>query len=193
MVTRRYAERYQPLPTRHGVVSSGHALPGVELELRGGLLALRSPTLFSGYAGDTAPPLDANGWLVTSDLAELGAGGELYVRGRSDDVIVTGGENVDPLEVEAALSSLSQVQAVCVFGTDSPRFGQVVTALLVTTDATLGDPARLAALLSHSVARHKLPRRALLVDALPLTSSGKVDRRACKVCFLAASAAEPNL
>jgi O-succinylbenzoic acid--CoA ligase len=193
VVTRRYAERYQPLPTRQGVVSSGHPLPGVELELRAGLIALRSPSLFSGYLGAPASPLDAQGWLVTSDRGQLGADGELYVQGRSDDVIVTGGENVDPLEVEAALSALPQVAAACVFGTPSARFGEVVTALLVTSDATLTDPARLADLLAERLARHKLPRRALLVDSLPLTASGKLDRRACKARFAAQSGIERDV
>jgi len=183
VVTRRYAERFEPLPTRDGVVSSGHPLPGVELRLTGGSIALRSPALFSGYLGDPAPALDAQGWLTTNDRGELGPDGELYVRGRTDDVIVTGGENVDPLEVEAALTSLPQIVAACVFGAPSARFGEVVTALLVSADAALGDPARLATLLGDRLARHKLPRRALLVDALPLTASGKLDRRACKARF----------
>lgn len=185
VVTRRYAERYQPLPTRDGVVSSGHVLPGVELRLVAGAIALRSPSLFSGYFGDPAPALDADGWLVTNDRGELGAEGELYVRGRSDDVIVTGGENVDPLEVEAALCALPEVRAACVFGTVSERFGEVVSALLVVSDPALSDPAQLSLLLAERLARHKCPRRVKLVDALPLTASGKVDRRASKELFLA--------
>jgi o-succinylbenzoate---CoA ligase len=177
VVTRRYADRFAPLPVRRGVVSAGHPLPGVELQLTGGALAIRAPSLFSGYLGETGASLDANGFLLTNDQAELGADGELYVRGRLDDVIVSGGENIDPLEVEAALSSLPGVKAACVFGTASPRFGQVVTAVLVTTDARLGDPAHLASLLANRLARHKLPRLVRIMERLPLTISGKVDRR----------------
>jgi len=190
VVTRRYAERYATLPTRRGVVSSGQPLPGVELRLDGETIAIRSSSLFSGYVGVATAPLDPDGWLITTDRGEIGEDGELYVRGRSDDVIITGGENVDPLEVEAALSELPGVKAVCVFGTPSERFGEVVTALLVCTDATLAQPARLAAVLGNRLARHKCPRRLLLVEELPLTATGKVDRRACKARLLAQPSTE---
>jgi O-succinylbenzoic acid--CoA ligase len=185
VVTRRYAERYDPLPERDGVVSSGHALPGVELRLRGDLLALRSRSLLTRYVGGAPPQLD-DGWLVTNDLGELGPEGELYVRGRSDDVIISGGENVDPLEVEAALLQLPGVTAVCVAGTPSARFGQVVSVLLVSRDPKLGDAAHLAELLRDRLASHKLPRRALLAESLPLTLSGKLDRRTCREQLLRA-------
>lgn len=186
VVTRRYAERLEPLPERDGCVSSGHALPGVEVELRNGAIAVRGPSLFTRYVG-AAAPIDGDGWLVTADRGELGGAGELYVRGRSDDVIVTAGENVDPLEVEAALSALPGVSAACVFGTASAEFGAVVSALLVTADAELGDPARLAQLLADRLARHKHPRRVKVVESLPLTPSGKLDRRACAARFVVAN------
>jgi O-succinylbenzoic acid--CoA ligase len=192
VVTRRYAERFAPLAVRDGIVSSGHPLPRVELRLTARGLAIRSPSLFSGYLGETESSLDADGFLLTHDHADLGADGELYVRGRLDDVIITGGENVDPLEVEAALCSLSGVKAACVFGTESARFGQVVTAVLVTNDARLGEPSHLAGLLADRLARHKLPRRALIAESLPLTSSGKVDRRIIREQFGAALVAEPR-
>lgn len=186
VVTRRYAERFEPLAVRQGVVSSGHPLPRVELRLTAGGLAIRAPSLFSGYLGETEAALGADGFLLTNDQAELGAGGELYVRGRLDDVIVSGGENIDPLEVEAALCSLPNVKAACVFGTASPRFGQVVTAVLVTSDERLGEPSHLAELLADRLARHKLPRLLLIAESLPLTSSGKVDRRVVREQFGAA-------
>lgn len=180
VVTRRYAERFDPLPERFGVVSSGHSLPGVELALRDGRLAIRAPSLLTRYVGGDAPPLDADGWLVTNDLGELGPTGELFVRGRSDDVIISGGENVDPLEVEAALLELPGVTAACVCGTPSARFGQVVSALLVTRDTRLADAAFLSELLRDRLARHKLPRRALVAEKLPLTLAGKLDRLGCR-------------
>jgi O-succinylbenzoic acid--CoA ligase len=182
VVTRRYSERLEPLPERHGRVSSGQALAGVELTLRDGRIALRSPTLLTRYVGEGAAT-DAEGWLVTADRAELGSAGELYVLGRSDDVIVTAGENVDAHEVEAALLALPGVLSACVLGTASEQFGAVVSALLVTRDDALGDPARLAELLAGHLARHKHPRRVKLVGSLPLTASGKLDRRACAALF----------
>ena len=98
-------------------------------------------------------------------------------------MIISGGENVDPLEVEASLAALPGVKAACVFGTPSARFGQVVTAMLVTADAALGEPSHLAGLLADRLARHKLPRRVVLAESLPLTLSGKVDRRAVRERF----------
>jgi O-succinylbenzoic acid--CoA ligase len=185
VVTRRYAERLEPLPELHGRVSSGHALPGVELTLRDGRIAVRAPSLLTGYVGPHASDsaVDAAGWLLTADRGELGRAGELYVLGRSDDVIVTAGENVDVHEVEAALLALRGVSAACVLGTASEQFGAVVSALLVTTDAALADPARLAEQLAYHLARHKHPRRVKLVESLPLTPSGKLDRRACAALF----------
>ena len=185
VVTRRYAERLEPLPERHGRVSSGHALPGVELLLRDGQIAVRAPSLLTRYVGppSVAGAVDAAGWLVTADRGELGPGGELYVLGRNDDVIVTGGENVDAHEVEAALLALGGVSAACVMGTHSEQFGAVVSALLVTNDPALADSARLAEQLADRLARHKHPRRVKLVESLPLTPSGKLDRRACAALF----------
>lgn len=183
VVTRRYAERFDPLTKRDGVVSSGHPLAGVELRVEGGAIALRGASLFTCYRGSDAPPLDADGWLLTRDRGEIGPDGELYVRGRLDDVIVSGGENVDPLEVEAALATLKGVTAVCVLGTPSATFGEIVSAVIATSDAALGQVARLAELLADRLARHKLPRRVLVVEFLPLTATGKVDRRALRELF----------
>ncbi|HEY6078156.1 MAG TPA: AMP-binding protein [Polyangiaceae bacterium] len=179
VVTRRYAERFEPLAEHAGCVSSGHPLPGVELRLQGGLIALRAPSLFTRYAG-AAPPAELDdGWLLTSDRGQLSSSGELFVLGRADDLIVTAGENVDPVEVEAALRELPGVREACVFGTISERFGHVVTAALVTDDAALAEPEALGRLLADRLARHKWPRRVLRVETLPLTASGKLDRRRC--------------
>lgn len=184
VVTRPYAQRYEALPMHAGCVSSGRALAGVELRLdASGRIAVRAPSLFSGYVGEAAAPLDAAGWLLTTDLGWLDADGALFVRGRCDDVIVTGGENVDPLEVEAALRDLPSIVSACVFGVASERYGEIVAALIVTDDARLADAQVLAALLGGRLARHKLPRRIVRVPALPLTASGKVDRRACAALF----------
>jgi o-succinylbenzoate---CoA ligase len=178
VVTRRYAERYRPLPVRRGVVSSGHSLPGVTIRIEAQTISISSSSLFSGYLGEGQPLLDERGFFVTNDRGELGDDGELYVRGRSDDVIVSGGENIDPLEVEAALLALPGVRAACVVGLPSERFGEIVSALLVSDDSRWQDPARLAEHLAEGLARHKLPRRVFLVASLPLGPSGKLDRRA---------------
>jgi acyl-CoA synthetase (AMP-forming)/AMP-acid ligase II len=123
-------------------------------------------------------------------VGEIGPDGELYVRGRLDDVIVSGGEKVDPLEVEAALTRLPGVKAACVFGSPSPEFGQVVSVALVAEDPKLADPARLRELLAGELSRFKVPRRVVLAEELPLTTSGKVDRRACQLRYAGALSGE---
>lgn len=179
VVTRPYAERYQALAEVDGVVDSGQPLPGVELRLEAGRIALRGPSLFTGYVGEGAATLTSDGFLLTNDQGVLGPRGELFVRGRVDDVIITGGENVDPLEVEAALVTLEGIRAACVFGSNSPQFGQVVVAAIITSRPDDATPQRLSEQLADRLARHKHPRQSYVLDSLPLTASGKVDRRAC--------------
>lgn len=186
VVTRRYAERFDPPAERDGIVSSGHPLKGVELRVEAGVLAVRTASLLTRYHGSERAPLDADGWLRTRDRCELGPSGELYVRGRLDDVIVSGGENVDPLEVEAALATLPGISAVCVVGTPSATFGEVVSAAIVTRDPALTQVKHLADLLADRLARYKLPRRTVRAELLPLTASGKVDRRAVRDLFASA-------
>ncbi len=189
VATRSYAQRFEPVRVRDGVVSSGNALVGVALRLdatAAGTIGVRAPSLYSGYVGEGPPALEAGGFFRTSDYGQFGLDGELYVRGRSDDVIVSGGENVDPLEVETALLALPGVDAACVFGTPSAEFGQVVTAALITRDRTMAEPSHLAELLADRLARHKLPRLAVIAESLPLTASGNVDRRAVSQRFSSA-------
>jgi len=152
----------------------------MELRLRNGAVEVRGPQLFSGYAGE-ASPLDADGWFSTRDRGFFTPEGEIVITGRSDDVIVTGGEKVDPLEVEAALATVRGVRAACVFGAPDESFGEIVTALLVVDIAS--NAPTLAALketLSERLAAFKLPRRVAVVPELPLLPSGKIDRQRAK-------------
>jgi len=173
VATRRYAERFAA-PTPGGSV--GVPLSSVAVRAVGGVLEVRGPTLFSGYAGDpTSDP--GTDWYRTGDLGSVTDEGEVSVTGRATDLIVTGGENVDPLEVEAVLASLPGVAAACVVALPDATFGQTVAALFVRR--TPGTPAarELFAGISARLARHKCPRRLLAVDGLPLLPTGKVDRR----------------
>jgi O-succinylbenzoic acid--CoA ligase len=189
IVARRYAERRAVLPQRGGCVSSGHALDGVEIKIFGGRIAVRTGALLSGYVGTGAdglgavaaqPALDADGWFLTSDRGELGPQGELYVLGRTDLVIVTGGEKVDPEEVERALRMLPEVRDACVFGLPSLEFGQRVVAVVVPSAGTPPfELEQLTGQLRSRLARFKLPRSLVVANELPCTASGKLDRRSC--------------
>jgi o-succinylbenzoate---CoA ligase len=164
---------------------SGRALPGVALRVDDqGRIHLRGPTLMSGYfrgegrAPDTSAFTD--GWLDTGDLGELDATGSLHVHARRTDLIVTGGENVYPLEIEQRLEALPGVKRALVFGVPDARWGQIVAAAIeieaeAEADAGLDEGAMAAALASR-LAAHKRPRLIAVVPALAVTGSGKLVR-----------------
>ncbi len=168
---------------------SGEPLPGVELEvarLDGGAappgevgrLRVRGATLMDGYfRGEGAAPdraRDAEGWFDTGDLGVIDGEGVLHVHARRSDLIVTGGENVYPVEVEQRLEALPGVRRALVFGVADARWGQVVAAAM---EMDAGCPVEaLAPRVAEVLAPHKRPRLVCQVEALPLTSSGKLVR-----------------
>ncbi|HEY0476725.1 MAG TPA: AMP-binding protein [Kofleriaceae bacterium] len=150
-------------------------LPGVVFEAgsRGAPapITVRAPMLATCYL-DGAPIAPA---FTTADLGALD-GGALSVAGRSDDVIITGGENVHPSAVEAVLAATPGVRAACAFGVADERWGQIVAAAVVVDAAFEAKAA--AARWQEALPRHAVPRRLAICAALPLLPSGKVDRRA---------------
>lgn len=154
-------------------------LPGVSARLEAdGRLALRGPTMLSGYWGQ--PLLDTQDWFVTSDLAELSADG-LTPRGRVDDLVISGGENIHPDEIDSALAGAPGVVAACSFGRPSPEWGQELCAVLVTDSAF--DPPQLIAHLRVTLPPFKIPKAWHLVTDLPVTATNKLDRRLCQQVY----------
>ncbi len=153
----------------------GPPLPFVQLRFVAGEICVRSPSLLSGYFPAGAAPLDADGYLPTGDLGHLDARGHLVVTGRRREILVSGGENVAPLEVERALESCPGVAAALVFGLADEIWGERVCAAIVP--AAGFDRAALAAFVRTHLAPHARPRALALVAALPLTTAGKLDRR----------------
>ncbi len=161
-----------------GLVSSGKPLPGIELAIGDDArIRVRGSTLFSGFVG-AAAPLDAAGWLTTEDRGFLGGDGELFVLGRVGDVIITGGEKVDPLRVEAVLGALPGVHGAAVFAVPDDVFGHTVAAALVT-DATF-EPATSSALLRTRLASYERPRAYIELPELPRLPNGKLNRAALR-------------
>jgi O-succinylbenzoic acid--CoA ligase len=164
-----------------GVVHDGHPLPGVELRIApDGEIGLRGPTLFRRYRGDperTAAAL-RGGWLWTGDVGRLEPDGRLVVLGRRDDLIVTGGVNVHPVEVETVLAAHPAVAEVGVCGQPDPEWGQRVAAFVVPSDPAA--PPSLAELRAFALERlppAKAPRQLAVVAVLPRGQSGKLLRR----------------
>ncbi|MGH4018722.1 MAG: o-succinylbenzoate--CoA ligase, partial [Pseudonocardiaceae bacterium] len=164
---------YGMTETCGGCVYDGHPLDGVRVRLDGagddGRIELAGPVLAEGYLGRPRDPALRGGWLRTSDLGRLGAGGRLRVLGRVDDVIVTGGVNVAPAEVEQVLHGLPGVSDACVVGLPDPVWGQRVVAAVVPADpARPPDPAVLLADARRALSGAQAPKRVVLLDALPL-------------------------
>lgn len=153
--------------------SSGTPLEGFEVRTIEGELEVRGATLMDGYLQDGKIDRSGfrdGGWWPTGDLGYLDERGRVHVVGRLRDRIITGGENVDPAAVEAALLAVHGVRGACVFGVPDPRFGQRVAAVLVA------DRPLEACISEAMLADHERPRLGALVDVLPLRSIGKMDR-----------------
>jgi O-succinylbenzoic acid--CoA ligase len=153
---------------------SGMPLDGVEVRVVDDSIEVRGQTMMTGYLGEAASPFTSDGWFQTGDLGALDGAGRLHVLGRGTDRLVTGGENVDPLEVERAIERLPGVRAACVFGVPDETWGEIVCAAIVSDGDFELTP------LVNNLAPHKRPRRVAFVDALAFTSSGKLDRRATR-------------
>ena len=165
-----------------GVVHDGHPLAGAELRVGdGGEILVRGSMVMKGYRlrpQDTAAVLSADGWLRTGDLGDWSTDGRLRVVDRLGDLIVTGGVNVSPSEVEGVLGRHPGVADVCVTGTPDAEWGERVVAHVVPTDPA--DPPSLATLrafTAESLSPPNLPRELVLVDAIPRTPGGKPLRR----------------
>jgi O-succinylbenzoic acid--CoA ligase len=143
-----------------------------------GLITVRGATVALGTLVDdgTIAPFAPDGWLRTADRGALDAKGCLTVLGRADDVIVSGGENVTPEEVEAALLGHPAVADAGVAGVADPEWGHVVCAWVVPRPGAEPTLADLRDGCGERLSRHKLPRRLVLVSSLPRTASGKLRR-----------------
>jgi o-succinylbenzoate---CoA ligase len=145
-----------------------------------GEILVRGPMLFRRYRGDpdrTAAVL-GDGWLRTGDLGRLDSGGRLVVLGRSDDLVISGGVNVHPDEVEAVLAAHPGVAEAAVAGRPDPEWGQRVAAFVVPRDpAHPPTLAELRAFVRERLAPAKAPRELVLVPELPRSPSGKLLRR----------------
>jgi malonyl-CoA/methylmalonyl-CoA synthetase len=172
--------------------SVGPPLPGVEIRIADpesgatltepdaiGMIEVRGPNVFSGYwrmPEKTAAEFRDDGYFITGDLGRIDARGYLHIVGRGKDLIITGGYNVYPIEVEAELDALAGVIETAVIGVPHPDFGEGVTAVVVPAkDATL-DEQSIRRALEQRLANYKLPKRVIFVTELPRNAMGKVQK-----------------
>lgn len=164
-----YAERFAPW-----ACGAGRVLPPAQLRVAAGRIEVRGPMLMAGYLG--APPLPPGAWFDTGDVGALDARGGLTVHARRTDLIVTGGENVYPAEVERALERCPGIAAAAVFGVPDDTWGETVAAALVVAPGGAPRDDELRAWLRARLAPHQRPRRVCRVERLPQTAAGKLDR-----------------
>jgi fatty-acyl-CoA synthase len=140
-------------------------------------MLFRGPHVCRGYWNApeaTAAALDADGWFHSGDLARRDEDGFFWIAGRQKDMIISGGVNVYPAEIEAALLLHPQVQDAAVVGVPDERWGEVGVGFVVPRPGVALTPEALAAHLGERLARFKVPRRWHFVDSLPRTAYGKV-------------------
>ena len=142
-----------------------------------GELWLRGAHVCLGYWNNpeaTAPALDKDGWFHTGDSARRDAAGFYTIAGRAKDMFISGGVNVYPTEVEGELLLHPAVQDAAVIGVGDPTWGEIGVAFVVSRPGQMVDAGTLAAFLGERLARYKVPKHFVAIDALPRTAYGKV-------------------
>jgi o-succinylbenzoate---CoA ligase len=162
-----------PADARRKIGSAGRPLLTTHLRIEEGEILVQGPTIAPGCA-------DGDGWLHTGDLGHIDEEGFLYVKDRIDDLIVSGGENVVPAEVEEVLLRHPEVADAAVVGREDPEWQQAVTAVVVLESGSQVTPDDLRRHCAGSLAGFKVPKRIELASALPRTPSGKLLRRALR-------------
>lgn len=180
----------------------GRPLPGVDIRItdlvsgeavkdgEAGMIEVRGPNVFKGYWRNpekTAAELRGDGWFLTGDVGRFDSRGYLSIVGRAKDLIITGGYNVYPIEVEAEIDKLPGVIESAVIGLPHADFGEAVTAIVRReTRSSIGETDIITAL-QQVLARYKLPKRVVFVDELPRNALGKVQKNVLRAQYAGAT------
>ncbi len=162
-----------PLDAERKVGSAGRPLLTTHLRIQDGEILVQGPTVAPGTA-------DEDGWLHAGDLGRIDEDGFLYVTGRMGDLIVTGGENVNPAEIEAVLARHDDVADAAAIGRPDSEWQEAVTAVVVLRDGADADAEDLRRHCALTLADYKVPKRIEFADELPRTESGKLLRKALR-------------
>ncbi|MEP1150679.1 MAG: o-succinylbenzoate--CoA ligase [Balneola sp.] len=143
-----------------------------------GMIWLKGPQIFDGYyqqdkIGET---FDEKGWFRTGDYGHLNGFHQLFIESRREDLIISGGENINPTEVEAAIQKLPHIREVVVLGLPDEEWGQKVTAVVTLLNGKTPDITEVRELLKTSLVDFKIPKKLIIVDDIPKTVMGKYKR-----------------
>ncbi len=159
--------------------SVGYPLPGVELRIGGGeqtgVIQIRGPSVFGGYwrmPEKTAEEFTSDGFFITGDVGHRDPDGRVWISGRAKDLIISGGYNVYPKEIELLFDEMEGVTESAVIGVPHPDFGEAVVAVVIGQ----GDEAAMIAAAREKLAAFKTPKRVFFVDELPRNAMGKVQK-----------------
>jgi malonyl-CoA/methylmalonyl-CoA synthetase len=181
--------------------SVGPPLMGISLRVRNaengaleldpdavGTLEVKGPNVFAGYWRDeekTRAEFSADGWFKTGDVGRIDRNGYVHIVGRAKDLVISGGYNVYPKEVEAELDAVEGIFESAVFGVPHPDFGEGVTAVVVAKPGAVLSEEAIIDSIRTRLARYKVPKRILVVEELPRNAMGKVQKNALRKMFAA--------
>ena len=175
----------------------GYPLPGVSARVadeqgnilppgEAGVLEITGPNVFSGYwkmPGKTAGEFRPDGWFITGDIAVMSDDGRVTIVGRNKDLIISGGFNVYPKEVESEIDAIAGVKESAVIGVPHPDFGEGVTAIVVTDGSSEISGQAIMTALTGRLARFKQPKHVFIVDELPRNAMGKVQKNVLRETY----------
>ena len=178
-----------PLKGERIAGSVGYPLPGVDLRIGGGeetgVIEIRGPSVFCGYwrmPEKTKDDFTADGFFITGDVGRRDADGRVYISGRAKDLIISGGYNVYPKEIELVLDELPGIVESAVIGVPHPDFGEAVCAVVIGAKGAIEETEMIAECRKR-LAAFKAPKRILFVEDLPRNAMGKVQKNVLRQRF----------
>jgi len=172
------------LPTVKGRISNQNGQPVSDKEI--GILEVKGPNIFTGYWGmpeKTASEFRSDGYFVTGDMASIDNTGRISIVGREKDLVISGGYNVYPKEIESILDEISGVNESCVIGLTHVDFGEAVTALIVEEKHSKTSEKEIFKNLKDKLAKYKHPKAIMFIDELPRNTMGKVQKNVLRLKY----------
>src|ERR1700712_2074005 len=176
----------------------GHALPGVSVRITDpetgtelvrdaiGMIEVKGPNVFKGYwrmPEKTRAEFRDDGFFITGDLGKIDANGYVHILGRGKDLVISGGFNVYPKEIESEIDAMPGVIESAVIGVPHADFGEGVTAVVVSDKRTAIDEASVLKALEGQIAKFKMPKKVIFVDDLPRNTMGKVQKNVLRETY----------